>query len=332
MSRIHDALKKAEEERAAGQGGAPAALPPLSFSGLPASVEGMPRTAALVELPGSMDALLTRSVPAQWKPDAATMLFANGNDGARGTEEYRTLRSRLYHLREKMPLKKLLVTSALPREGKSFTSANLAQVMARQHGRRVLLIDADLRGPRLHLMLGTTAGPGLSDYLQGKNDEFSIMQRGSMENLFFIPSGTGIEDPSELVGNGRLKLLLQRVENLFDWIVIDSPPAVPVSDASVLAKACDGVLMVVRSNSTPSDVARRARQEFPEQVLVGVVLNGRREDEAPYERYYYEAYEKKGSRNGTAETEAQGTQTHETQISGNKIPGNQSQGNKAQGE
>ena len=197
------------------------------------------------------------------------MLFMNGDDSARGTEEFRTLRSRLYHLREKMPLKKLLVTSALPKEGKSFTSANLAQVMVRQHGRRVLLIDADLRGPRLHLMLGTTPGPGLSDYLQGRNDEFSIMQRGPMENLFFIPSGTGIEDPAELVGNGRLKMLLQRLEPLFDWIIIDSPPAVPVSDASVLAKACDGVLMVVRSNSTPSDVARKARQEFPDQVAGG---------------------------------------------------------------
>jgi protein-tyrosine kinase len=311
MSRIHEALKKAEQERAAGQGGAPADLAPLTVSDLPAG-EGAPRAAALVEIPANVDAMLARSVPAQWKPDPETMLFANGNDGVRGTEEYRTLRSRLYSLREKMTLKKVLVTSALPKEGKSFTAANLAQVMARQHGRRVLLIDADLRGPRLHLMLGTTADPGLSDYLQGKNDEFSIMQRGPMENLFFIPSGTGIEDPSELVGNGRLKLLLQRVESLFDWIVIDSPPAVLVSDASVLAKACDGVLMVVRSNSTPADVARRARQEFPEQMLVGVVLNGRREDEAPYERYYYEAYEKKGNQSKTQETKTQGTQTQGT--------------------
>ena len=109
----------------------------------------------------------------------------NGNDSARGTEEFRTLRSRLYHMREKMPLKKLLVTSALPKEGKSFTAANLAQVMVRQHGRSVLLIDADLRGPRLHLMLGTTSGPGLSDYLQGKNDEFSIMQRGTAWRICF---------------------------------------------------------------------------------------------------------------------------------------------------
>src|SRR5258708_38457952 len=139
------------------------------------------------------------------------MQYYNGSEAGQCTEELRTLRSRLYSLREKITLKTVLVTSALPREGKSFTSANLAQVMVRQHGRRVLLIDADLRGPRLHLMLGTAPGPGLSDYLQGKNDEFSIIQRGPMENLFFMPSGTGIEDPAELVGNGRLKILLQRL-------------------------------------------------------------------------------------------------------------------------
>jgi protein-tyrosine kinase len=223
----------------------------------------------------------------------------NDDDSARGTEEFRTLRSRLYTLREKMALKTLMVTSALPREGKSFTAANLAQVIVRQHGRRALLIDGDLRGPRLHLMLGTAPGPGLTEYLQGKNDEFSIMQRGPMENLFFIPSGNGIEDPAELVGNGRLKTLVQRVEPLFDWIIVDSPPAVAVADASLLAKACDGVLLVVRSNVTPSDMARRARMEFPEEALVGVVLNGTIEDAAPYARYYYEAYEKKANSNKT---------------------------------
>ncbi len=192
------------------------------------------------------------------------------------------------------------MTSALPKEGKSFTSANLAQVLVRQHGRRVLLIDADLRAPRLHLMLGTTSTPGLSDYLKGAGDEFSIMQRGPMENLFFIPSGNQITDAAELVANGKLKILLQRVEPLFDWIVIDSPPAVPVSDASVLAKACDGVVMVVRSNATPIDMARRAREEFPDQVLVGVVLNGTDTETTPYSRYYYSTYVK----NVTTETKS----------------------------
>ncbi|MGA7219989.1 MAG: CpsD/CapB family tyrosine-protein kinase [Candidatus Sulfotelmatobacter sp.] len=312
MSRIHEALKKAEQERAALQGGPaqptlePVAAGPSAAAGgvesstpaaeqMPAgnntAVSAMPSFAS----PFSLESLLSRCASLQWSPDAKTMLFFNGNDSARGTEEFRTLRSRLYHLREKMTLKKLLVTSALPKEGKSFTASNLAQVMVRQHGRRVLLIDADLRAPRLHLMLGTTASPGLADYLQGRSDEFSIMQRGALEGLFFVPSGQEISDPSELVGNGKLKLFLQRVEPLFDWIIIDSPPAVPVSDASVLATACDGVLIVVRSNATPIDMARRAREEFPDQALVGVVLNGTSDEAIPYSRYYYDAFVKDGT-------------------------------------
>jgi capsular exopolysaccharide synthesis family protein len=311
MSRIHEALKKAEQERAS-QGGpaqpsymTPVAEPPVAMPmEAPADATPLttplttphnsPRTSGMPSFasPFGLDAMLERCPQLEWRPDEKTMLFFNGNSSARGTEEFRTLRSRLYHTREKMALKKILVGSALPKEGKSFTAANLAQVLVRQHGRRVLLIDADLRGPRLHHMLGTTDGPGLSDYLQGGNDEFSIMQRGPMENLFFIPSGQRIQDPSELVANGRLQLLLQRVEALFDWIIIDSPPAVPVSDASVLAKACDGVLMVVRSNATPVDMARQAREQFSDQALVGVVLNGTSADAKPYERYYYEAYGK----------------------------------------
>src|ERR1017187_3529475 len=302
MSRIHEALKKAEQERAANQGSTaqpsfatvPVADPPVfpgaSAGTMPAAAPGTPMPT--FGSPFSVDGLLARCPQMEWKPDLRTMLFMNGDNSARGTEEYRTLRSRLYHIREKMTLKTLLVTSALPKEGKSFMASNLAQVLARQHGRRVLLIDADLRGPRLHMMLGTTSSPGLADYLQGGTDEFSIMQRGPMENLFFIPSGQEISDPAELVANGRLKLLLQRIEALFDWIIIDSPPAVPVSDASVLAKACDGVLMVVRSNITPVDMARRARQEFPDDALVGVVLNGISADAMPYTRYYYDANQK----------------------------------------
>ena len=301
MSRIHEALKKAEQERASVQGGVPSSFTSSRVAEVPVYEEsvaaaappnlGMPEFAG----PFSLETLLSRCSQPEWKPDLETMLFMNGSDGARGTEEYRTLRSRLYHVRERMTLKKLLVTSALPKEGKSFTSANLAQVMVRQHGRRALLIDADLRGPRLHQMFGAPAGPGLAEYLTGKADEAAVIQRSPMEGLFFIPSGEGIENPAELVASGKLKVLLQRLEPLFDWIIIDSPPVVPVSDAAVLSKVCDGVLMVVRSNSTPSDLARKARMEFPDQMLIGVVLNGTDHETAQYERYYYESYEKKAT-------------------------------------
>ena len=301
MSRIHEALKKAEEQRASSQGGQAEAAQVVD---IPASeplaamplAQGPPLAAAPAAPPMpsfgtsfNFDTLLARCAPVNWSPDVKTMLFFNGEEQAYGTEEFRTLRSRLYQMREKQPLRKLLVTSALPKEGKSFVAANLAQVMVRQHGRRVLLIDADLRGARLHQALGTSSTPGLSEYLLGEVDEFAVMQRGPMENLFFIPSGRTVQSPAELVANGRLKFLLNRLEPLFDWIVIDSPPAVPVSDAGLLANYCDGVLMVVRSNATPFDIARKARQEFRAEHVVGVVLNGIAAGSS-YTQYYYSAY------------------------------------------
>ena len=305
MSRIHEALKKAEQERAASQGGH---VVDASHVGEMPMIEAstMAGTAA-VQAPQSpsfagqfnFDTLLARCAQASWHPDEKTMLFFSGQEHMYGMEEFRTLRSRLYQLREKMPLKKLLISSSLPKEGKSFVAANLAQVMVKQHGRRVLLIDADLRGSKLHHTLGTTSTPGLCDYLLGEGDEFSIMQRGAMENLFFIPAGKQVASPAELVSNGRLKLLLSRVESLFDWIIIDSPPAVPVSDASLLANFADGVILVVRSNVTPFDMARKARNEFRDKQLVGVILNGIEPDSSAYSRYYYGYEPKEGDSNGS---------------------------------
>src|SRR5947199_322308 len=245
------------------------------------------QTAVMPSSPFSYETLLARCPLGKWNPDERTMLFFQEDENRRGAEEFRTLRSRLYQIREKMPLKRIMVTSALPREGKSFVAANLAQVMVRQHGRRVLLIDADLRSPGMHRHLGTAQTPGLSDYLLGEADEFAVMQRGPMENLFFIPAGRQATGAPELLANGRLKLLMQRVEPLFDWIVMDTPPVIPVADSTLLANFCEGVLMVVRSNATPSDLARKAREEFQDKLLLGVVLNGIPADQLPQSRYYY---------------------------------------------
>src|SRR5438552_8772758 len=296
MSRIHEALKRAEEQRAASQGGQ---VPPsqtaevtLSNASVEAQAVGIGSTGVTLPsfaAPFTLDTLLARCLQNNWTPDTETMLFFKAEEQGYGTEEFRTLRSRLYQTRERQVLKKVLVTSALPKEGKSFVAANLAQVMVRQHGRRALLIDADLRGARLHNVLGTSATPGLAEYLLGENDEFGIMQLGAMENLFFIPSGRSVSNPAELVANGRLKFLLTRVEPLFDWIIIDSPPTVPVSDAGLLANYCNGVLIVVRSNATPFDIARKARQEFRDTSLVGVVLNGI-DVGSSYTQYYYSSY------------------------------------------
>jgi protein-tyrosine kinase len=304
MSRIHEALKKAEQERAASQGsqidsshvGEMPVMDPASVATGVAAAPG-PATPAFSSQ-FTFDTLLARCVSVNWHPDEKTMLFFTKEDHAPGMEEFRTLRSRLYQLREKMPLKKILISSSLPKEGKSFVAANLAQVMVKQHGRRVLLIDGDLRGSRLHQTLGCPNTPGLSNYLMGENDEFAVVQRGPLENLFFVPAGKQVSSPAELVANGRLKFLLNRVESLFDWIIVDSPPAVPVSDASLLANFCDGVLIVVRSEVTPFDMARKARMEFRDKQLLGVVLNGIDSSSSAYSRYYYGYGDQQGDTQG----------------------------------
>lgn len=303
MSRIHEALKKAEQERAMSQPGGreettPSVLEtPVDIPRSVASVMtgGTSLAAAAPAIGLSAESLFARTRETNWTPDPKVMLFFGQDEHASGMEEFRTLRSRLYKVREKMVLSKILISSALPKEGKSFTAANLAQVIVRQHGRRAVLLDADLRNPQLHNLLGAEPGPGLSEYLRAEADELSIIQRGPMENLFFIPAGQGSSNPVELLSNGRMKALLSRLEPMFDWIIIDCAPAVPVSDAAIVAKECDGVLLVVRSNSTPVDAARRARNEFAGHNIVGVVLNGITPDLSPYTQYYYSAYGPNGN-------------------------------------
>jgi protein-tyrosine kinase len=299
MSRIHDALKRAEQERATSTGThvEPAFAEPIfdqpelrnevQRESMP-SLQPMAATARQAMSSGmNYESLLARCPHKEWSPDPLTMLFFKDDDSRAGAEEFRTLRSRLYQIREKMPLKRLMVTSALPKEGKSFVAANLGQVMVRQQGRRALVIDADLRNPGMHRHFGASSSPGLSEYLLGECDEFAALQRGPMDNLFFMPAGRMVPSAPELLSNGRLKLLLQRVEPLFDWIILDTSPVIPVSDATLVATVCDGVLMVVRSNVTPSDLARRAREEFPDKLLLGVVLNGITSGDLAQTKYYY---------------------------------------------
>jgi capsular exopolysaccharide synthesis family protein len=301
MSRIHEALKKAQEERTAQQSirnanaqGAVSDVPAHALS--PTAVMEVPvLTPSLPEgqITGSLtyEMLLANCRQENWTPDPKALLFANADENAAGKEMFRTLRTRLYQVRAVQTLKVVLVTSALPGEGKTFVTSNLAQSLIRQREKRVLLIDADLRVPDLHTPLGAPFSPGLSDYLLGEADEFRVMQRGRDENLFFISAGKTIQNPNELLAAGKMEQLLHRLLPVFDWILVDSPPTIPVSDSTILAKMCDGVLMVIRAGSTPFDLAQKACQEFHNRPLLGAVLN-RADSRAGYGGYEYQGYSK----------------------------------------
>lgn len=300
MSRIHEALKKAEQERAvthpvetvADPEAASTAMQPRADNLPPISEQPLPRGDVKVPRAGNylrFDDLQQRCAHPQWNLDPNVNVFFNPNLSAHCAEQFRTLRSRLYQLRSNQPLRTLLVTSSVMGEGKTFTTNNLAQAIVRQPDRRVLIIDADLRCSRLHVPLGAPASPGLTDYLRGEADEMAVIQHGQEGNLCFIPGGNEVTNPSELLFNGRLKALLEQVTPVFDWVILDSPPCLPVADASILADLCDGVLIVVKAGSTPASVAQRACQELQGRNLVGVVLNSI-EEAHTYGSHYYQSY------------------------------------------
>jgi protein-tyrosine kinase len=299
MSRIHEALKKAEQERAAVQASGPSVLtaPVMPDPPVPAAIQPESRSdrylapaPAITHSAGYLkfDDLRKHCAHPQWHMDPNVNVFINPALTAHGSEQFRTLRSRLYQMRASQTLRILLVTSSVPAEGKTFVTNNLAQAIVRQPDRRALIIDADLRCSRLHVPLGAPASPGLTEYLKGEVDEMAIIQHGLEGNLCFIPGGNQVTNPSELLTNGRLRILLDRVAPVFDWIIMDSAPLLPVADSSFLADLVDGVLLVVRAGQTPAETAQRACQELQGRNVVGVVLNAVGPDQAA--GGYYSAY------------------------------------------
>jgi protein-tyrosine kinase len=300
MSRIHEALKKAEQEKAAQMLAVARASVPRATNDTDVPVFSSQRVAVETSSPVEpvrterlagaailrFDDLVQRCTHPEWKSDSALRISLTGDSGKIVGERFRTLRSRLYQIAGTRTLRRVLITSSLPAEGKTFVATNLVRSIIRQADRRVLLIDADLRAPRLHTALGAPTSPGLSDYLRGEADEYAIVQNSVANNLCFIPCGSKISNPSELLLSDRMKALLDTVTPAFDWVILDSPPCLPVHDASSLADLCDGVLFVVRAGETDYEAAKKAALEFREKNLLGVVLNQVENSEAQSGYYY----------------------------------------------
>ena len=202
-----------------------------------------------------------------------------------GVEQFRSLRSRIYQARYERPLKTILISSGSPSEGKSFVAANLAMSLVRNSENNILLIDGDLRRPTLHKLLGAPNTPGLAEYLDGTASMKEILQRGGRPksressssggvfNLTFIPAGKCGDNSSELIANHRIEELIAAASPHFDWILIDSPPVLAVTDAVELAHAADAVLLIARGGSTTYGVAQRTQAAFSNSHILGFVLN-----------------------------------------------------------
>lgn len=306
MSYIYDALLRAERERQNQPTERDDRKVPLA-----------PSEPALPGPPEEFDADSAPIAQYAWSPFLPSFPTLAKHGG--GLEQFRSLRSHIYQARNETRLKTILVSSGMPSEGKSFVTANLAMSLARNSGNRTLLIDGDLRRPSLHMLLGAPNDVGLADYLAGTAELPAIMQRYSdssangasgapdLANLTFIPTGTIHQNASELISNRRIKDLISTLSASFDWILIDSPPALVFADAVDLARAADAVLLVVRGARTTYEVAQRAKNSFSSSQILGVVLNDiknppRRES---YYDYYYGRKDAKDSATEASEQESQ---------------------------
>lgn len=222
------------------------------------------------------------------------------------SEAYRTFRTSILYSKVDKPLKSILVTSPGPEEGKSTSAANLAITMAQQ-GSKVLLVDADLRRPILHAMFKVDKKFGLSNRLVGRISTKAAINKTAVENLFLIPCGTIPPNPSELLGSGAMKKLIDELNLQFDMILFDTPPVIAVTDPVVLSSMVDGAVLVVKAGQTNQKSAIRSfalLKNVNSQVL-GVLLNCVKVDSVyesyyyPYKYHYYDDNGKKRIKNST---------------------------------
>ncbi len=292
MSRIYEALQRAETERK-NNPDSEVKLAPQPIG--PTVIDEPPVSRPPVVLRDVHAGETTNYVWSPSLPSLPSLL-----DRGEGVEQFRSLRSRIYQFRHQAPLKTILVSSGMPSEGKTFVATNLALNLARNNERPVLLIDGDLRRPSIHKLLGAPNKKGLAEFLSGSAGYNEIMQRdrnvenadkqnaSDLFNLTFIPAGKSEGQTVELGGNHRFTELIASLAPQFDWIIIDSPPVMAVTDAVDLARASDAVLLVARGEKTPFDVAQRAQAAFSGSRVLGFVLNAVKN--APSGRNYYKYY------------------------------------------
>jgi protein-tyrosine kinase len=290
MSRIDEALRRAAQSGHVDQQVDIKTLPPAeeepgSLTGAIFPVE-MPQSdgvsaarAPLASLPGSRgdDITADRSpygaVLKQIDPRLSEKVIADENMAGMSREQYRRLAGVLHDAQVNKGLKVVMVASAVPAEGKTLTASNLALTLSESYRKRVLLVDGDLRRPAIHQVFRINASSGLSDGLAARRDS-KLLVRHISPYLTVLPAGRPDPDPMAALISDRMRQLIDEAREAFDWVIIDTPPLLLLPDAHLLASIADGVVLVVRAESTPHALVKRAREAIGRARILGVVLNG----------------------------------------------------------
>jgi capsular exopolysaccharide synthesis family protein len=204
-------------------------------------------------------------------PQNRLVTLADGDTPA--TEAFRLLSVRLRHLRRDRTLQKVLITSSIPQEGKSVVSANLACALSSGTRQRTLLLEGDVRRPTLSKVFGLKAYPGICECLQGERTLAASIYRLEPAGIWFFPAGAAPANPLELLESGKLPALMKQLAAWFDWIIIDSPPVLPLADTSVWTRLADGILLVTRQGTTQKGHLKRGLEALESKKVIGAVLN-----------------------------------------------------------
>jgi protein-tyrosine kinase len=214
------------------------------------------------------------------------------NEDSFASEQFTSLKVKIVQSKIDSPHQVVTITSPHMEDGKSLVSVNLAFSFARDAGRRVILIDCDLRRPSLHRYLGTQSHPGVIDFLNGGTlKPYCYMRR--LRNLFVMTSGGEADNPVGLLSSERMRELLQYLRTEFDTILIDSPPIHPISDARILCDLADGTVLVVRRGKTPYGTIEKTLESVVRKKLIGAVLNDVKP--LPFHTYHHHGYYYYGS-------------------------------------
>lgn len=280
MSRVHEALRKAAQQDSGDL--SPAAGRAPDSSPFAAMVADRP--------PDSIEDIIAGAAVVPFAPAAEALLVNPSQPHEEPGEEFRTLRTRLNHLQTVQPLRTLVVTSASPAEGKSFTAANLALTQAQLVGKRIVLTDFDFRRPTVDKLFRIPPAPGITDYLRGQAPLGQVIRKVEGSSLYVMTAGQSVPNPLELLNLKECRSLMLALRDAFDWVIVDSPPLLFAADGNLLATMCDGTMLVVRIGSTTFDAVARALQSLCENNVLGIVVNGARRGEL-YSKYtYYHDY------------------------------------------
>lgn len=310
MSKVHEALRRAEREREESR---------RAEAPRPVEPEPAPAQAARTSLPlggpdgaapdaGASDphALRARgpsqaaagspgraALPDARRPPAdvrlAERLVAFTRPRSLAAEQYRAIRQQLTAFGREMPIRTLVVTSPLAGEGKTTTAANLAIALGQELGRRVCLVDCDLRNPQLQSLFGLPPRDGLADVLRRRTSFEAALVPTPVNDLWLLPAGHLPPNPAELLGSAAMREVVASLRGYFDLAVLDSPPVLPLPDPAILGGLADGIVMVVLAGQTPRRLIDRALDRLHGSVMLGFVLN-KTDEYRRYAGYYYYDY------------------------------------------